>query len=177
MDITVIQVPIDQIKPYEKNAKKHPESQIDQIAKQIEAHGFDVPIVVDPSYVIIKGHGRLLALKQLGRELAPVIVRDDLTKAQVKAARLADNKIAESGWDMDIVGIEIDELMAEDFDVSLTGFDLNFQDDFVPNLPEDEAPEKEPKYTLTITFDSFIEQETAFLDLKDKYPRIKVSNG
>ena len=116
------QIPLDDIKPYQNNAKSHPQSQIDLLVKQI-AEGFDQPIVVDKNMVIIKGHGRRLAAMQMGLKTVPVIVRDDLTPQQVKAARIADNKLAETDWDMELLAQELEALDVGGFDLLDLGFD------------------------------------------------------
>jgi ParB-like chromosome segregation protein Spo0J len=115
-------LPIDEIKPYKSNAKSHPQSQIDLLVKQI-SEGFDQPIVVDKNMVIIKGHGRRLAALQMGLKTVPVIVRDDLTPQQVKAARIADNKLAETDWDMELLAQELEALDVGGFDLLNLGFD------------------------------------------------------
>lgn len=97
---------IELIKPYDKNAKKHPKKQIQQVANSIREFGFNQPIVVDKNNEIIVGHGRLEAAKLLGLKEVPVITVD-LTEEQAKAYRLADNKLNESEWDM---GLVIEEL-------------------------------------------------------------------
>ena len=99
---------INEINPYIKNAKKHPEKQIKLIAESIKRFGFDSPIIIDKSNEIIAGHGRLEAAKLLGLTDVPVILKENLTEQEVKAYRLADNKIAESEWDMSLA---IDELL------------------------------------------------------------------
>lgn len=146
---------IESITPYHGNSKQHPPEQIDKLASMISEYGHDVPIVVDGDWVIIKGHGRLLACKKLGMTHVPVIVRDDLTPAQAKAARIADNKISESDWDMDMLKIELEELGEMDFDLDLTGlgdFDFGLDDEQETEQPDwaqgdDEEQEntKEPK--------------------------------
>lgn len=122
MDFQVQQIAVDKIIPYSNNAKKHPPAQIAKIAQQLQK-GWDVPIVLDQDFVILKGHGRLLAAKSLGYETVPCIVRGDLTPDQAKAARIADNKVAESEWDFDLLKIEVAEMTKAGFDMSLTGFD------------------------------------------------------
>lgn len=112
-----------ELTPYSRNTKKHPEDQINKIAAQIASAGFDVPIVVDAEHVIIKGHGRREAAIKLGLKQVPVIVRDDLSELQVQAARIADNKVAESAWDLDMLAFELGTLERGDFDLNLTGFD------------------------------------------------------
>ena len=122
-DAQIIRVAIDSVIPYANNTKKHPPEQIDKLASMIAEYGHDVPIVVDADNVVIKGHGRLLACKKLGMETIPVIVRTDLTPAQAKAARIADNKVSESEWDIDLLRLELTELDELGFDLDLTGFD------------------------------------------------------
>jgi ParB-like chromosome segregation protein Spo0J len=102
--------PIGNITPYRQNVKKHEKEQVARIAASILKHGFDVPIVVDKHGVIIKGHGRRLALLELGRTHALVIVRDDLSDEQVRASRLADNRVALSDIDTDMLREELDDL-------------------------------------------------------------------
>ncbi len=119
--LTIQQWDISKVIPYVNNTKKHPPEQIDKLASMIAEYGFDVPIVVDGDGVIIKGHGRLQAFKKLNAQTVPVVVRNDLTPAQVKAARIADNKIAESEWDLDLLKLELEELNELDFDLDLTG--------------------------------------------------------
>ncbi len=134
---------LTKLKPYERNIKSHPKEQIEKIARQISEHGFDVPIVVDPAMVIIKGHGRLLAAKKLKLKTVPVIIRTDLSPEQVKAARIADNKVAESEWEMDFLKDEMKWLKDLDYDLTLTGFD---EFDFLgadapdPGCDEDDVP-------------------------------------
>lgn len=114
--------PIGNIQPYFKNAKDHPEKQIKKIAASIREFGFNQPIVLDTKNVIIVGHGRYLAAQFLGMETVPVLILD-LDEERAKAYRLADNKLNESSWDMDIV---IDELKSISLQmVDLTGFDSN----------------------------------------------------
>ncbi len=130
---------IGQIKPYEKNTKKHPAKQIKQVADSIREFGFNQPVVIDKNNVIIVGHGRLEAAKLLGLKDVPVI-KVDLTEEQAKAYRLADNKLNESDWDMNLVIEELKGLSSEMLD--LTGFDKDLiiepdeKDDEVPPTPE-----------------------------------------
>lgn len=131
-----------QIKPYEKNAKKHPKKQIEQVANSIKEFGMNQPIVVDKHGVIIVGHGRYEALKHLGIEIKDEYIKVvDLTEEQAKAYRLADNKLNESDWEMSLVIDELKGLSPEMLD--LTGFDKDLiiepdeQDDVVPEAPEE----------------------------------------
>jgi ParB-like chromosome segregation protein Spo0J len=114
------------LKPYKKNAKLHSDNQVSQIADQMSAFGFDVPIVVDKNMVIIKGHGRRLAALKLNLDKVPVII-SNLDRNAAIAARLGDNKIASaSPWDNEMLKAEIQELQlnAEEL-IAFTGFDTN----------------------------------------------------
>lgn len=102
--------------PYELNAKLHDPAQVAKIARAITQHGWDVPIVVDRNNVIIKGHGRRLAALELGLDKVPVIVRDDLTPEQVNAARLADNRVAISDIDPEMLRLALAELETDTLD-------------------------------------------------------------
>lgn len=133
---------ITDIKPYPKNAKKHPKKQIEQVANSIKEFGMNQPIVVDKQGVIIVGHGRYEALKSLGMEIKDEYIKVvDLTEEQAKAYRLADNKLNESEWDMDLVIEELKGLSQPMLD--LTGFDKDLiiepdeKDDEVPDVPEE----------------------------------------
>lgn len=106
---------IDKVIPYELNVKQHDAKQVDKIASSIQTFGWDQPIVVDQHGVIIKGHGRRLAALKLGMTRVPVWVRDDLTPEQVRAARLADNRVAISNIDTDLLQQELASL---DFDLT-----------------------------------------------------------
>ncbi|WP_222104605.1 ParB/Srx family N-terminal domain-containing protein [Cupriavidus campinensis] len=122
--------PIGSIKPYDLNAKIHDEAQVTRIAKSITDFGWDQPIVVDRHGVIIKGHGRRLAAIKLGMPKVPVWVRDDLTDEQVRASRLADNRVAVGNIDTTLLQKELADL---NFD--LTGiFDARELDFVVADL-------------------------------------------
>ena len=108
--------------PYPANAKKHPEDQVKHIANSIREFGFRQPIVVDADNVVVIGHGRLLAAQKLGLDSVPVVRADDLSEAQIRALRLADNKTNESEWDLSELEAELAELEM-DFDMSDFGFD------------------------------------------------------
>lgn len=85
-------VSIGSIKPYERNAKKHPSEQVEHIANSIKEFGWQQPIVVDKDGVVVIGHGRLLAVKKLGYAEVPIVRAEDLSEQQIKALRIADNK-------------------------------------------------------------------------------------
>ena len=110
--------------PYARNARVIPDSAVGKVAASIKEFGFKQPIVVDAEGVIVAGHTRLLAAERLGLDAVPVLVADDLTPAQVKAYRLADNRTGqEATWDYELLGIELEDLAGLDIDLSLTGFE------------------------------------------------------
>src|SRR6056297_729515 len=105
---------VDAIIPYTNNPKEHPDEQVQKIASSIKNYGWDQPIVVDGENEIIKGHGRLQAAQLLGLEEVPVITRTDLSDAEKRASRIADNKTAESDWDDELLTTELD-MVQDDF--------------------------------------------------------------
>lgn len=132
-------VKLVEIKPYEKNAKKHPKKQVEAIAESIRNFGFLVPGVITKDGELIAGHGRHLAAQLLELAEMPVIRAEHLSAEAIKAYRLADNKLAESEWDMSLVVAELKDLSLPMLD--LTGFsrdlilDNDDKDDVVPEAP------------------------------------------
>ena len=115
---------IDALIPYVRNARTHSEEQIAQIAASIREFGFNNPILIDGQHGVIAGHGRLLAARQLGITLLPVIELAHLTDAQKRAFILTDNKLTEiGGWDQELLSLELADLEMNGFDLELTGFD------------------------------------------------------
>lgn len=142
MDIKVQKT--EDLIPYEKNPR-HNEGAITAVAKSIEKFGFKVPIVVDASNVIVNGHTRLKAAKYLGLKEVPTIIADDLTPEQIKAFRLADNKVGEiATWDEELLNAELDELADLDFDMTEFGFDLPDIEGEEVEVIEDEFEEELP---------------------------------
>lgn len=117
--------PTASLRPDPRNARTHPRRQVEQIVASIRAFGFTNPVLVDREGVVIAGHGRLLAAKELGLVEVPTIELAGLSEAKRRALRLADNKIAlNAGWDLGLLKTELGELSSFDldFDVSVTGF-------------------------------------------------------
>jgi len=117
--------PIEDLTPYELNVKKHEKQQVARIVESIRRFGFDQPIVVDKNGVIIKGHGRRLAAIELGLKKVPVWCRRDLSPEEVRASRLADNRVAISDIDTEMLRVELKDLdydMAAIFDVKELDF-------------------------------------------------------
>jgi DNA modification methylase len=132
--------------PYENNPRKNEEA-VEVVKKSITEFGFKVPIVIDENYVIVTGHTRLKAAKELGLEKVPCIMADDLSAEQIKAFRLADNKASElSSWDLPKLELELEELTDLDFNMGEFGFDIQepdlVEDDF--DFDEAVAQVKEP---------------------------------
>jgi DNA modification methylase len=116
--------PASALIPYAKNARTHSDAQVAQIAASIREFGWTNPVLVDGENGIIAGHGRLLAARKLGMSTVPVIELSGLSEAQKRAYIIADNKMAlNAGWDNELLGLELGELAALGFDLSLTGFD------------------------------------------------------
>lgn len=126
--------------PYVNNARKNDHA-VDAVASSIKNYGFKQPIVIDSFGEVVAGHTRLKAAKKLGLETVPCIVADDLTPAQVKAYRIADNKVAElSEWDMELLNIELADI--EGF----TGFDL----EDLKTINNEQKYEEDNPYTTKI---------------------------
>ena len=117
-------VDIDRLVPYARNARTHSKEQIIQLRASLREFGFVNPVIVDKNLNIIAGHGRILAAKEEGVTEVPCVFVEHLTEAQKRAYILADNRLAlNAGWDEEMLSVEIADLQAEDFDVSLLGFD------------------------------------------------------
>lgn len=127
---------ITEITPYEKNPRNNDEA-VDYVAKSIGEFGFKVPIVIDKNGVIVAGHTRYKASKKLHYKEVPCIVADDLSEEQIKAFRLADNKVAEkSEWDLDLLSDELDDIY--ELDMSEFGFDLDLDEPSAYDVPSSE---------------------------------------
>lgn len=121
--MNIVQLSISEIKPYSRNAKKHTQKQIDGVAESIKQFGFVQPVVVDAKNEIVIGHCRFEAAKKLNYDKIPCVRCDELSSEQIKALRLADNKLNESKWDEDILKSELSILSLDNFCMSFFGFD------------------------------------------------------
>lgn len=146
--MNIIVKKIEEITPYDKNPRKN-DNAVEYVKQSSEQFGFKVPIVLDKNNVIVAGHTRYKASVELGIKEVPCIVADDLTEDQIKAYRLADNKVAEKAeWDFELLTSELEELL--DFDMEQFGFnptnelvlDVN-DDDFLQDT--EITKEKKPK--------------------------------
>lgn len=123
----IINIALKDLKPYENNPRKNDDA-VKYVAESIKEFGFKVPIVIDKNNVIVAGHTRYKAAKKLKMSEVPCIIADDLTDEQIKAFRLADNKVAEKAeWDFDLLNAELDDII--DLDMELFGFEDALQDD------------------------------------------------
>lgn len=128
----IIMKRVGELVPYERNPRRNDEA-VKYVKASIEQFGFKVPIVIDADGVIVAGHTRLKAAKELGLKEVPCIVADDLTEEQVRAFRLADNKTAEAaGWDFELLNTELLDLEAN-FDMADFGFEINAPTGVNPN--------------------------------------------
>lgn len=152
----ILNLKTDQLIPYINNPRNNDDA-VDKVAASIKEFGFKVPIIINKDNVIVTGHTRLKAAKKLGIEEVPCIIADDLTDAQIKAFRIADNKVSEyAEWDEDLLKIELEQLEEMDFDldelnIDYSDFDLDIGEDIEDIEPEEvEVPEvpEEPKAKL-----------------------------
>ena len=151
--MNIIKMKVEDLIPYINNPRNN-ENAVDKVASSISEFGFKNPIFVDKNNVVVNGHTRLLASKKLGLKEVPVIVIDDLTDTQIKAFRIADNKVAEySKWDYDLLNIELEQL--EELDFSMSNFGVSVFESIEFEIDEDieevleEEYEEPPKKTCT----------------------------
>ena len=137
----IINKKLSELTPYDKNAKLHDKTQIQNVAESIRQYGFVQPIVIDRDGVIVIGHCRYEAAKKLKMTEVPCVCVDDLTPEQVKALRIVDNKTNESPWDIELLTQELDEIDLSGFDFD---FDLGLDDE--EEVIEDEPPEVPDDY-------------------------------
>lgn len=165
---------IDDLKAYGNNPRNNQEA-IKAVAASIKQFGFKIPCVIDNNNVIVCGHTRILAAKELGLDVVPCIVADDLNEEQIKAFRLADNKVSEQAlWDFEKLDNELSNII--NIDMAQFGF-INLD---LSNVPADVSPStskvKNKPFKLTLFFDDEEEQEkiTDFINLygKDEIKKI-----
>lgn len=129
-------IKVGDLKPFERNSRLHDEGQIKQLSNSIKEWGFTIPILVDEDNVVLAGHARLMAAKEMSMDTVPCLVADGWSEEQKRAYVIADNKLAEnSEWDMGIYFSELKELSNIGFDVSLAGIDAELDSlTYTPNL-------------------------------------------
>lgn len=162
-NLEVVYKKIDELIPYENNPRKN-DNAVEYVKNSIKDFGFKVPVVINKDNIVVAGHTRLKAAKELNLDKIPCIIADDLTDEQIKAFRLADNKVSEfAEWDFDLLNSELDELKELDLDMSDFGFeDNNYNiddlDNFfeeTKNIKNDKNLNKENKITCPNCGESF----------------------
>lgn len=165
--------PLSKLVPYQRNARVHVPEQVQKIADSIRTFGFNSPILVDSEAGIIAGHGRYMAAQLLSLEEVPVIVLDHMSEAERRAYIIADNKISDlSGWDEEMLKLELGDLQMEELDLSLTGFDdltlgrLLSESDVVEDpakewseMPQYEHRDLESKFRVIVHFANEADRE------------------
>ena len=149
-------LPLDRLIPYARNSRTHSDAQVAQVAASIREFGFTNPVLIDAEDGIIAGHGRVMAARKLGLEKVPCIRLAHLSETQRRAYIIADNKLAlNSGWDEEMLALELAELREVDFDLDLTGFDGAELGEFdvaeaeMPTLADgDKQPFQQKTFTL-----------------------------
>lgn len=156
VELNIVYRNIKELKPYKKNAKKHPKEQVERIANSIKEFGFfeHRAVAIDREDNVIEGHGRILAAKKAGLIQVPTICLDDMTDEQIKAWRLIENKTAESSYDEAMISKEIEELLQSDIDMEAFGFSVD--------ILEDETIEVEPD----VPFTEILNEENNYIVLK-----------
>ena len=149
--LTVLNLPIADLRPYKRNARTHSQKQVRQIAASIREFGFTNPVLIDRENTILAGHGRVEAAKHLGLGAVPALRIEGMSEAQKRAYVIADNKIAlNAGWDEEILAEELKALLSEvpSFDIGLTGFSIPEVDSLIegltPEEPGDPAEDRQP---------------------------------
>jgi len=171
----MVRMNLEEIIPYSRNPRKN--QHIDKVAGSIKEFGFQQPIVVDKEKVIIVGHTRYLAAQKLGMREVPVIVAENLDENQVKAYRIADNRVAEeSQWDNELLNLELMDLQKNEIDLSVLGFEQSeidkifSSDDPLFVTPEQSFNEETPNV------DSLIPSQVRMVQLflnEDTEPKFK----
>ncbi len=172
---------LDDIVPYDNNPRQNDDA-VDAVARSIQEFGFRQPLVTDENNVIICGHTRYKAAKQLGLETVPVHIATDLTAEQVRAYRLADNASSEkSSWDYDLLPIELSELESANFDLALTGFDAAAIERMLRPAEASDVTGEDPgedryqeQYGVIVVCESEAEQQLVYEDLQQNGYTCKV---
>lgn len=171
-------LPIDALTPYENNAKEHPQEQIDQIIESIKQFGMNDPIGIwGDEHLIVEGHGRLLALQQMGETEVPTIRLDHMTDEQRKAYTLVHNKTTmNSGFNLEILNEELDSLSIDMTDFGFSLEDME-QDEFEP-INDEELPDTQNfDYILKFGNKLVFMTEDEYRDLLQRYTDYAEENG
>jgi site-specific DNA-methyltransferase (adenine-specific) len=169
--LNIINLDINKLIPYINNPRNN-ENAIDKVASSIREFGFKVPVVIDKDNVIVNGHTRVLASKKLGLKEIPCVVADDLSEAQIKAFRIADNKVSEyASWDEELLKLELEQLEDMNFDLDIVNIDYSdfglevdyIEDDFTEIKEREDLSDKvNSAYEIIIECDNEEEQEEMY---------------
>lgn len=169
-------IDVERVIPYARNPRKNADA-VDKVAASLREFGFRQPIVTDENLTVIVGHTRLLAAKKLSLTQVPVHIAEGLTSAQIKAYRIADNRIGEEAeWDNALLAVEIGDLKDEGYDLSLTGLSELQLTDLMPDvkplaeMPELASGDREPFQQMTfVLHDEQAEQVKAAIEAAHKF--------
>lgn len=169
----IVEKNIEDLIPYVRNARIHTSEQVTRIAASIKEFGFINPVLIDKNNGIIAGHGRVEAAKNLNMETVPCIFVEHLTEIQKRAYILADNKLAlDSGWDEEMLKIELEELSESNFDIDFLNFDIDLNKDAELEISENTTPEKEiaykEQYGVIVMCKDEQEQEKIYDELSER---------
>ena len=156
---------IDKIVPYARNPRKNQD--IDKVASSIKEYGFQQPLVLDKDNIIIVGHTRFSAAKKLGLKKIPCLIADKLTESQVKAYRIADNRVAEeSKWDNELLNLELIELQKDNIDLENLGFEsAELEKIFSSDDPLFVAPQQQETQETPLEIEDFIPSQVRMIQL------------
>ena len=157
VELNIVYRNIRELKPYKKNAKKHPKEQVERIANSIKEFGFTQPVIIDSNNCVVAGHGRILGAKKAGLTQVPTVMLEDLTEEQIKAYRLVDNKLNESDWDFSLLDEELG-VLSEDIDMELFGFDTDMSDEELDEVMKEVKFKTKEKHLVIVPCKS--EKET-----------------
>ncbi len=145
--MNILSLQLSDVHPYEKNPRKN-DNAVDAVAASIRQFGFLVPLVIDREHIIVAGHTRFKAAQRLGMKTVPCVVADELTEDQIKAFRLADNKVGEMAqWDADLLPLELADIAV---DMSAFGFEAVSDEDFGEEFTLDDGGKK-PFQQISLT--------------------------
>lgn len=162
--MNIIYKKIGEIKPYDKNPRNNDKA-VEAVANSIKEFGWQQPLVITEDGTIIIGHTRFKAAKSLEMDEVPCVIASDLTDEQIKALRLADNKVGElAEWDEALLNIELDEII--DLDMSDFGFDFDVDEE------NNDDENKKSQVDLKENFELIIDCESEF-DMQEKYDMLK----
>jgi ParB-like chromosome segregation protein Spo0J len=174
--VKIEMVDVERVIPYARNPRKNADA-VDKVAASLREFGFRQPIVTDENLTVIVGHTRLLAAKKLSLTQVPVHIAEGLTSAQIKAYRIADNRVGEeAGWDNALLSVEIGDLKDEGYDLSLTGLSELQLTDLMPDvkplaeMPELASGDREPFQQMTfVLHDEQAQQIKAAIEAAHKF--------